>query len=229
MIFIPGFLLSQTYDLQFIEELNNGSNFNVRVQIKASSNFLMASSNIAFNFNSAGINNPTLLAAYNFSGNSYDSMFITQPNTGVVYINLHYLSYDSSASATTVGTDWMDVASIGFTVTNTGLTSNLIFRSANPSNSIVYSCSGANPMIFTQQTAGTWFTLDNLLHGLLVNAKVYLEGPYSGGGVMTTTLNTNNLIPLNSNAAYSTATYGYTSSTVGSIPNASIVDWVLLN
>ena len=45
---------------------------------------------------------------------------------------------------------------------------------------------------------------------------------------MTTTLNTNNLIPLNSNDAYSTSTYGYTASIVGSIPNANIVDWVLL-
>jgi hypothetical protein len=44
---------------------------------------------------------------------------------------------------------------------------------------------------------------------------------------MTTTLNTNNLIPLNSNTAYSTTTYGYTASIVGSIP-ANIVDWVLI-
>ena len=35
----PGILKSQTYDLQFIEELNNGTNFNVKVQIKASSAF----------------------------------------------------------------------------------------------------------------------------------------------------------------------------------------------
>ena len=44
---------------------------------------------------------------------------------------------------------------------------------------------------------------------------------------MTTTLNTNNLIPLNSNTAYSTSTYGYTASTVTSIPD-SVVDWVLV-
>ena len=60
------------------------------------------------------------------------------------------------------------------------------------------------------------------------NLKVYLEGPYSGGGAMTTTLNTNNLIPLNSNSAYSTSTYGYTASVVTSIPNSDIVDWVLV-
>ena len=62
--------------------------------------------------------------------------------------------------------------------------------------------------------------------GIYVNAKVYLEGPYSGGGVMSTSLNS--VLPLTSNTAYSTVTYGYTASTVGSIPNANIVDWVLV-
>jgi hypothetical protein len=45
---------------------------------------------------------------------------------------------------------------------------------------------------------------------------------------MTPTLNTNNLIPLNSNIAYPTVIYGYTASVVGSIPNSTIVDWVLV-
>ena len=60
------------------------------------------------------------------------------------------------------------------------------------------------------------------------NIKVFLEGPYNGTGGMTTTLNTNSLIPLSSNDAYPTADYGYTESTVAEIPNADIVDWVLV-
>lgn len=55
-----------------------------------------------------------------------------------------------------------------------------------------------------------------------------MEGPYNGSGGMTTTLNTNNLIPLDSEIAYDTTVYGYTSSTVASIPNSDIVDWVLV-
>ena len=66
------------------------------------------------------------------------------------------------------------------------------------------------------------------LRPLYANLKVFLEGPYAGGGAMSTSLNTNNLIPLNSNTAFSTTTYGYTASVVGSIPNATIVDWVLV-
>ncbi len=72
------------------------------------------------------------------------------------------------------------------------------------------------------------FNYSNLAAGILANIKVFLEGPYSGSGAMTTTLNTNSYIPLSSNDAYSTAVYGYTASTVASIPNADIVDWVLV-
>ena len=95
---------------------------------------------------------------------------------------------------------------------NQGLTSTGVLSLAINSNGVIF--------------AGT---LDGVFQSVIsANLKVYLQGPYSGGGAMTTTLNTNNLIPLNSNAAYSTLTYGYTASTVTSIPNSDIVDWVLV-
>ncbi len=61
-----------------------------------------------------------------------------------------------------------------------------------------------------------------------VNVKVFLQGPYNGAGGMTTALNTNSFIPLTSETAYPSATYGYTASTVTSIPTVNIVDWVLV-
>jgi len=63
---------------------------------------------------------------------------------------------------------------------------------------------------------------------ITANLKVFLEGPYNGSGAMTTTLNADSLIPRFSSTAYSTVTYGYTASTVASIPNSDIVDWVLV-
>lgn len=64
---------------------------------------------------------------------------------------------------------------------------------------------------------------------LLLNLKVFLEGPYIGSGEMTTTLNSNNLIPLSSNKAYPITAYGYYKvSNLTSIPNSDIVDWVLV-
>ena len=63
--------------------------------------------------------------------------------------------------------------------------------------------------------------------GLLVKAKVFLQGAYSGG-TMVTTLNSLGYLPTSSSTAYNTTTFGYTNKTVTSIPNANVVDWVLV-
>jgi peptidoglycan/xylan/chitin deacetylase (PgdA/CDA1 family) len=74
-----------------------------------------------------------------------------------------------------------------------------------------------------------WAFIRLIPRPLLLNLKVFLEGPYSGSGLMSTTLNTNNLIPLSSNKAYPAAVYGYyTVSNLTSIPSSDIVDWVLV-
>ncbi len=58
--------------------------------------------------------------------------------------------------------------------------------------------------------------------------KLFLEGPYdTGTGEMSTMLNSSNLIPLSQ--PYNVAPYNYTGSeTVSAIPNADIVDWILV-
>jgi hypothetical protein len=61
----------------------------------------------------------------------------------------------------------------------------------------------------------------------ILNAKVFLQGPFNAG-IMTTTLNSSALLPLTSETAYPAATFGYIARTVASIPNASIVDWILV-
>ena len=182
LILTPRILISQTYDLQFIEELNNGSNFNVRVQIRASSDFKLAASSITFNFNSLGLSNPTLLTAYNFNGFNpspptiYGTMTVTNPLSGVASINIIFTQGDA-LFAGTVGTNWIDVASIGFTTINSSLTSNMTFRSATPSNTVVYSCSGSGGSFTTTLlTAGTWFPLNNLLPVELSAFKVKFDG-----------------------------------------------------
>jgi hypothetical protein len=75
--------------------------------------------------------------------------------------------------------------------------------------------------------AVTFVLTNNPVTALSVKLKVFLQGPYSSGA-MTTTLNTNSLIPLTSNTAFNTTTYSYTAKTVGAIPNANIVDWILV-
>lgn len=63
---------------------------------------------------------------------------------------------------------------------------------------------------------------------ITANIKVFIGGAYNGAGGMVTTLNADSLIPLNSDSAYSSVVYGYTPGIVSAIPNANIVDWVLL-
>lgn len=161
-------IYSQTYDLNFIEVLNDGANYDVKVQIRASSVISLAASNITFNFNSAGLINPTLLAAHNFNGPNagppmtiYGSMTVTNPLTGVASINIVFTQGDA-AYAGIVGTEWVNVATVRFTVTNSSASSALSFRSATPSPTVVYSCSGSSGSFHTNLlAAGTWNTLND--------------------------------------------------------------------
>jgi hypothetical protein len=73
-----------------------------------------------------------------------------------------------------------------------------------------------------------WIILKPVQNSITANLKVFLEGPYNGSGTMTTMLNTNHLIPLTSDSSYPTATYSYSASVVGSIPDTNIVDWVFV-
>jgi hypothetical protein len=62
--------------------------------------------------------------------------------------------------------------------------------------------------------------------GITVNLKSYLEGPYSGIE-MGTILNISGYIPINQ--PYNTAPWNYTGTeSVSSIPNANVVDWILV-
>jgi hypothetical protein len=216
--------ITQAYDLRFLEVLNNGTNYDVKIQIRSNSDFKLASSNITFNFNIAGLSNPTLLTAYNFIPPAYNDMTVTNPNSGVASINIVYIK-DEAASAYTVDTNWVDVATVRFTTIDISQISNLSFRSTGHSNTVVYSCIGSGG----PPPGGTYTTTLLEIPGTIsANLKVFLEGPYSGSGTMTTTLNTNNQIPFNSNTAYPTSSFEYIASTVGSIPGSNMVDWLLV-
>lgn len=62
--------------------------------------------------------------------------------------------------------------------------------------------------------------------GTIVNAKMFLEGAYLGGGNMRTSLNTFGLLPLSQ--PYNTTPFNYNGTeTVTSVP-ANVVDWVYI-
>ena len=114
--------MAQTFDLQFVPVTNDGTNFDVKVQIKANgSTFALGASNFIFTFNSSDLTGPSLLTAHNFSGGAYMPM-----NTGGTGGNSVSLNIElSAAPGTTVGTSWTDVATVRFSTTNASGNANL--------------------------------------------------------------------------------------------------------
>ena len=171
IIFICEQLFSQSFNLQFIKIASdgfNGGNFDVKIQIQGSELFKLASSNITINFLPSRINNPSLLVAHNFDDNvegTYNSMTLTEPNSGVVSINIVF-PLTNSTLATDVSTAWKDVSTVRFKIVDSTLTSLLNFRNAVPSPTIVFKCTGTGGVppggtfAVPQLVAGTWHSLD---------------------------------------------------------------------
>ena len=68
--------------MQFVPITNDGTHYDVLIQIEANTAFNLGSSNLKFNFNGSDISNPSLLTAYNFSGGSYNTITVTEPVAG---------------------------------------------------------------------------------------------------------------------------------------------------
>ncbi|MCC6397830.1 MAG: T9SS type A sorting domain-containing protein [Bacteroidetes bacterium] len=117
--------LAQTYDLQFVVITNDGTNYDVKVQVKANgSTFKMGTSNFFFNFNSSDLGFPTLLTPHNFSdGVVYQPMNVNGTgNSASVNIELN-----TAGSGTEVTTGYMDVATLRFAILDPAGNSNLVW------------------------------------------------------------------------------------------------------
>lgn len=161
-------LFAQTFNLRFVEITNNGTNggnFDVKVQISGSATFKLGASNITFDYNTAGLNTPSLETAHTFLPPFYGSMTVTEPLSGVVSVNIPFSQTDEAfASAVAQSPGWTDVATVRFIIANKDQTSLLAFRSASPSPTVVFKVEGsAGTFQTTQLNAGTWNGLDNPL------------------------------------------------------------------
>ncbi|MEW6510859.1 MAG: T9SS type A sorting domain-containing protein [Bacteroidota bacterium] len=114
-----------SFDAQFVVMLNDGVNFDVKVQIKGNgSSFAIGTSNLIFSFDATALSNPTLLTAHNFSGGNYQPMNLGGAgNSRSVNIELN------TTPGGTVATTYTDVATIRFTTTNPAGASNLQWNS----------------------------------------------------------------------------------------------------
>jgi hypothetical protein len=147
-------LYSQTYDLRFNTINISETNFDVQVQIKSSSSFKLAASNITFNYNTSALSGPSFLSAQNYSGAYgsplciYSEMTVTEPNAGIASINITY-TFANDTYAADVPTNWTSVCIVRFNILNMSLNPNLVFRNSGMSSTTIYKIAGSSTTLLT--------------------------------------------------------------------------------
>ena len=168
---------AQTYDLKFNVVNSDETNFDVQIQIKSSSTFKLAASNITFNYNILAISNPTLLSAQNYSGvggsplHIYSPLTVTPPNDGITSVNIIYTQSDDSF-ASDVPTSWTDVAVVRYDVVNSGNTPNLVFRTSDLSPTTIYKMEGST---LTLLPSGNLYSLNDPMPVELSSFSAYVN------------------------------------------------------
>lgn len=127
---------AQTFDLRFLEVLNDGAHFDLKIQIKSNvSTFGLGNANLVFTYTGA-INSPSLLSAANFTSGLYSAITVTEPAPGRVSVNIDYGG--GAGSGTIVTAAYMDVATVRFTTANPTGSASLTWRTRaetpNPTN-----------------------------------------------------------------------------------------------
>ena len=91
-------------------------------------------------------------------------------------------------------------------------------------------CGHVNYLSATQKAKAVWWMMARIRgwqpNAQFLNIKVYLQGSYTPSGMMTT-LNSQGLLPLSQPFNFPPINYNGNES-VSSIPNANVVDWVLI-
>lgn len=144
---------AQSYDLQFVEVNNAGTVggfYDVQIRMKAtSSSFNLGLANLTFAYNTDGlfsehspddgVNAPVLLAAHNFNTGFYNPMDITEPQRGIVSVNVNY-DFENADNGDLISNSWVDVATVRFTIRNVTESSGLIWNNDQ-------STGGINPVV----------------------------------------------------------------------------------
>lgn len=157
-------LLGQHYDLRLVPLINEGivgGDYQVKVQIRSSgSPFKMGSSNIRLRFNNNGLSplaNPILLAHNMDSGSSANYAAMTSMGSRDHLLSLN-IELQNTNQGTTVGTDWLDLASLGFLIDDTNQFSELSF--SNTQIETIVFADNQNTLLLQQQLTGLNQPLD---------------------------------------------------------------------
>jgi hypothetical protein len=174
---------------------------------------------------------------YNIGGFSF---YINLPNSGVISGGTMTLANVNAALSAGLTYGYSSgLLSITWTTTSSD---NISFATGTKLFDLRFTfASGISAINFNTGTSGIYenappfnaFTGVTYTNGSIsgpdINIKVFLEGPYAGGGLMNTTLKTNALIP--PTQPYNVAPWSYTGTehvaNAAAIP-AGVVDWVLV-
>ncbi len=148
------------YDLKFdvtLNDMSNGGNFDVKVQIASSSGtFNMGTSSLVFTYNTSALTAaPLTFTPHAFSGTFYNAMTVTEPVLGRISVNIDLALANMG---TLVDTPLLDVVTIRFSIINKDLGSGLVWRTTSPNACTVYHHDQA-----TLISSGTLIPLDTTL------------------------------------------------------------------
>jgi len=139
------FAQEPTFDLQFVEVQNDGvlnGDYCVKINISGSEAFKLGSSDITFDFNGAGLSTPTMLGTPPVFGPPFYALAVGEPVPNVASISIVFALFDE-AFATDVQTSPTEVVTVCFKIIDPAQTSQLAFRSANPSFTAVHKAKGS--------------------------------------------------------------------------------------
>ncbi len=181
------------------------------------------------NFGSGGVYNITATNSAGAESGASNSFTLSNPLPHIDALSpISRTAGDTGFTLTITGTGFTPVSSASFGgsgvatvfVSDSQLTASITAARIDTAGGFAVAVSSPVPGGGTSNQ-----TVFTVLNPVLI-ARILLEGPHSGGGVMSTQLRTDGVIPLSQ--PYTGAPWNYTGTeSVGTIP-AGVVDWVLL-
>jgi len=142
LIVLSGFGYTQAVSLRLTEYNNDGTNYDVLVEITASAAMDLGSSNLRFNFNASALSNPTVHKVYDYDVSSslaYAALTVTEPVGGIASVNI-WLTSVGNGNPVTVSPTWTWICVVRFALNNPLATTQFVWRSmsASPNPTIVF-------------------------------------------------------------------------------------------
>ncbi len=178
---------SQTYDLQFVVVQNNGTNLDVKMQVRAGgASFGMGDANLVMTYPTSVLSNPTLLAAHNFTSGFYTPISVTRTSNRA---SVNIVFDGGVGLGSTVSSSFVDVATLRFSVVNPSGSFDLDWRTSGSGATVAFNDN------FALMSKGTFSPLSSIIgprvtthptnQSVLIPLPATFTAGATGGGVLT--------------------------------------------